>query len=69
MSNSNITPLHVKVYIRLGRASFRLRYQEWKHERKEQAAQAEAAAALEVEQLKSLYQVEGLIVPPEDTVI
>ncbi len=68
MSNRSITPLHVKVYIRLGRASFRLRYEEWKRERKRQAAQAEAAAALEVEQLRSLYQAEDRILPPQDEV-
>ena len=49
MSNPNITPLHVKVYMRLGRASFRLRYEEWKQERKKQAIQAESAAALEAD--------------------
>ena len=69
MSNSNITPLHVKIYIRLGRASFRLRYQEWKQERKRQAAKAEAATALEVEQLRNLYQSEGRISPPEGAVL
>ena len=41
----------------------------WKQERKKQAAQAEAAAALEVEQLRSLYQAEGRISPPEDAVL
>ena len=49
MSNPKITALHVKVYIRLGRASFRLRYEEWKQERKKQAIQAESAAALEAD--------------------
>ena len=60
----------MKVYILLGRASFRLRYEEWKRDRKKiQAIQAEAAAALEVEQLRSLYQAEGLIGPPEGTAL
>ncbi len=65
MSNPTITPLHVKVYILLGRASFRLRYQEWKQERKKQAAQAEAAAALEVEQRRSQYQAKDSNSPPD----
>ena len=47
VSTPNITPLHVKIYILLGRASFRLRYEEWKRDRKIQAVQAEAAAALD----------------------
>ena len=63
MSIPNITPLHVKVYILLGRASFRLCNEGWNRDRKIQAIQAEAAAALEVEQLRSRYQVEGLILP------
>ena len=69
MSNPKITALHVKVYIRLGRASFRLRYEEWKQERKKQAIQAEAAAALEAEQLRNLYQSGGLNSPPEDATL
>lgn len=59
----------MKVYIRLGRASFRLRYEEWKRERKRQAAQAEAVAALEVEQLRRMYEAEGLTLPSEDGVL
>lgn len=59
MSNSNITPLHVKVYILLGRASFRLRNEEWKRDRKIQAIKAEVAAALEVEQLRSCIKLKA----------
>ena len=38
----------------LARASFRLRYEKWKRDRKIQAIQSKVAAALEAEQLKSL---------------
>ncbi len=66
MSSPNITPLHVKVYILLGRAAFRLRYEEWKQDRKLQAIQAEAGAAKEVEQLRILYQAHGSIMQPPE---
>ena len=65
MSNCNITPLHMKIYILLRRASFRLRYEEWKREQKINS-QAEATAALETEQLRNPYQAECLILPPEN---
>jgi len=66
LSSPNIIPLHVKVYILLGRAAFRLRYEEWKQDRKLQAIQAEAGAAKEVEQLRILYQANGSIMQPPE---
>ena len=56
LPNPDITPLHVKVYIQLGRAALTLRYERWKEGRELEAAQAEAAAFLQVEQLRRLYQ-------------
>jgi hypothetical protein len=56
MNSPEITPLHVKVYVPLGRAGFRLRYEEWKQERQSRKSRGEPLVALEVEQLNTLYK-------------
>jgi hypothetical protein len=63
MNSPEITPLHVKVYVLLGRAAFRLRYEEWKQERQIRKSRGERVAALEVEQLNTLYNLGNLTLP------
>jgi hypothetical protein len=66
MNSPEITPLHVKVYVLLGRAAFRLRYEEWKQERQIRKSRAELVATLEVEQLRTLYRMGNLTLPSSD---
>jgi hypothetical protein len=63
MNSPEITPLHVKVYVLLGRAAFRLRYEEWKQERQIRKSRGERVAAFEVEQLNTLYNLGNLTLP------
>jgi hypothetical protein len=63
MNSPEITPLHVKVYVLLGRAAFRLRYEEWKQERQIRKSRGERVAAFEVEQLNTLYNLGNFTLP------
>jgi hypothetical protein len=69
MNSPEITPLHVKVYVLLGRAAFRLRYEEWKQEQQIRKSRAELVATLEVEQLRTLYRMGNLTLPSSDKTI
>jgi hypothetical protein len=69
MNSPEITPLHVKVYVLLGRAAFRLRYEEWKQERQIRKSRGELVATLEVEQLRTLYRMGNLTLPSSDEAI